>query len=107
MIGMLIQRIAQSVGHSSRHTQTPAEFLRSIDEWCPTHVAVDLNMPEMSGVEVMGALAARGCQARIIITSGADPATLANAGREAATLGLSVAGVLPKPFHPEALRSLL
>ncbi|TAK56582.1 MAG: response regulator [Gammaproteobacteria bacterium] len=107
MIGMLIQHIARAAGHETRQTQEPAEFFRGFDEWSPTHVAVDLNMPQMHGTEVLATLAEHGCRARIIITSGADPVTLAEAEREASARGLTIAGVLPKPFLPEALRRLL
>lgn len=107
MIGMLIRHIATAAGHASQHTDQPAEFFRILADWAPTHVAVDLQMPQMSGSEVLAALAENGCRARIIIASGADPLMLAATEREAAARGLAIAGVLPKPFRPEALRSLL
>lgn len=107
LVGALLRHIATAAGHDGRYVQEAAEFFRSFDEWQPTHVAVDLNMPDLSGADVLARLAEHGCRARIIITSGTDPLTLAAAEREATARGLTIAGVLPKPFRPEALRSLI
>lgn len=76
-------------------------------DWQPSHVAVDLLMPEMSGVEVLRQLAAMGCSARIIVSSGAGLGELDAALAEAQALGLQTAGVLPKPFSLAAVRALL
>jgi CheY-like chemotaxis protein len=32
------------------------EFFRAVEDWHPTHVAIDLVMPEMDGVEVLAKL---------------------------------------------------
>jgi EAL domain-containing protein (putative c-di-GMP-specific phosphodiesterase class I)/FixJ family two-component response regulator len=106
-IGKMVQIIARSVGLEARFTTSTAEFFRSLDDWHPTHIAMDLVMPEMDGVEVLVKLAERKSDAKIIITSGVGTRVLEAAGRSANEHGLTIAGVLSKPFSPCALRALL
>jgi CheY-like chemotaxis protein len=73
----------------------------------PTHVAIDLIMPRMDGVEVLARLAACPCAARIIVTSGVGSRVLDSARRFVAEHGLNVVGVMSKPFSPAAFRALL
>jgi diguanylate cyclase (GGDEF)-like protein len=107
LIGKTIQMIVDSSGARSRFTTDPDEFFELVTQWSPTHLAIDLNMPEMDGVQVLAELARRGTTCRIIITSGVGNRVLEAAGRSAAEHGLNIAGVLPKPFVPAALRRLL
>lgn len=107
MTGQTIQRIAEFAGVDVRFTLEPKEFFQLFDTWQPTHIALDLVMPEMDGVQVMGRLAALNCQAKIIITSGVGGRILDAAGRSAVEHGLNIVGVLAKPFSPANLRELL
>jgi EAL domain-containing protein (putative c-di-GMP-specific phosphodiesterase class I)/ActR/RegA family two-component response regulator len=107
MVGDMIQRIAQLAGLDTRFTLSHTEFFHIFDHWQPTHIALDLVMPEMDGVQVMAQLAQLSCRARIIITSGVGSRVLDAAGRAAVEHGLDIAGVLAKPFSPAHLRNLL
>jgi EAL domain-containing protein (putative c-di-GMP-specific phosphodiesterase class I) len=106
-IGKTIELVAESVGFQARSVSQPDAFFRELDLWPPTHVAIDLIMPEMDGVEVVQLLADRGCRAGIIITSGIGSRVLDAARRSAVEHGLDVVGVLAKPFFAEAVRTLL
>jgi EAL domain-containing protein (putative c-di-GMP-specific phosphodiesterase class I)/FixJ family two-component response regulator len=106
-IGRAIQSIAEEAGSQARFTIDTATFFRAVEDWHPTHIAMDLVMPEMDGLEVLGKLAERNCKARIIITSGVGSRVLDAAGRSGNERGLNIAGVLAKPFAPRALRALL
>ena len=106
-IGETIQFIAESVNWKSIATQEPMDFFRLLGDWQPTHIALDLVMPKMDGVEVIAELARRHCKAKIIITSGVGSRILDAAGRSAAEHGLSIIGVLSKPFSPATLRTML
>lgn len=103
----LIHDIAESVGVPSQQTSIPSEFFRLTKAWEPTHIILDLNMPEMDGIEVMKKLARDGCQAAIIVISGVGERVLEAAARTAVEAGLFVVGVLAKPFTSKALLSLL
>jgi EAL domain-containing protein (putative c-di-GMP-specific phosphodiesterase class I) len=106
-IGRMIQLIAEGASVEARFLTGTTEFFRVVEEWCPTHIALDLVMPEMDGVEVLVQLAAQRCTAKIIITSGVGTRVLDAAGRSANEHGLTIAGVLSKPFSPSMLRRLL
>ena len=106
-VGEMIQDIAASVGMTARYLVDPGEFFDAVEEWNPTHLAIDLKMPKMDGVEVLAQLAKRNCQAAIIVSSGVGDRVLDAAARSATERGLNIAGILSKPFTPKALRSLL
>jgi EAL domain-containing protein (putative c-di-GMP-specific phosphodiesterase class I)/FixJ family two-component response regulator len=106
-IGRAIQVIAEAAGSQALFTTDIKAFFRAVTDWRPTHVAIDLVMPEMDGVEVLSKLAERKCAAKIIITSGVGSRVLDAAYRSGIERGLNIAGVLAKPFPPRALRALL
>ncbi|HLS98505.1 MAG: EAL domain-containing response regulator [Porticoccaceae bacterium] len=106
-IGQTIQFIAEGAQFESIATDSPEAFFQQVAAWAPSHIALDLIMPRMDGVEVIAELARRGCRAQIIITSGVGSRVLDAAGRSAAAHGLNIVGVLSKPFSPSALRALL
>ncbi len=106
-IGQTIKAIAETAGLVARYTEDPDEFFTLVDGWNPTHIAIDLVMPKMDGVQVIVQLAARNCRARLIVSSGVDNRILDAAGRSAAEHGLDIIGVLSKPFSAAALRKLI
>jgi EAL domain-containing protein (putative c-di-GMP-specific phosphodiesterase class I)/FixJ family two-component response regulator len=106
-VGRLMQAMAGGSGIESRFTSSQDEFFRLVKQWAPTHIAVDLVMPNMDGVQVLVGLAERACRSWIIITSGVGDRVLDAAGRSAAEHGLNIAGVLSKPFPTAQLRKLL
>lgn len=107
LVGFVVESIAQLAGLDTRLTRQPDDFYAELQAWQPTHVVLDLTMPHTSGEQVLDALAARGCQARIIVTSGAESERLERALAQARRSGLNVAGALAKPFAAAALRALL
>ena len=106
-IGRTIAIIAEGAGLSCIATADPTEFFSLIESFGPSHIALDLVMPQMDGVEVMERLASLRCSARIIVTSGLGSRVLEAAARTAADNGLDLAGILAKPFSPAKLRALL
>jgi EAL domain-containing protein (putative c-di-GMP-specific phosphodiesterase class I)/ActR/RegA family two-component response regulator len=107
LIGQTIQFIAEDAGFDSHFTDEPGEFFQKLQDWGPTHIALDLVMPQMDGVEVMVELSRLGVDARIIITSGVGSRVLDAARRSATEHGLDFAGALAKPFSPARLQALL
>lgn len=107
LVGCTMQFIAEDLGLETRFVSTATAFFAELEACRPTHIALDLIMPDMDGMEVIKGLAERGCRARIIITSGVGARVLDAAGRSAAEHGLDFAGVLSKPFAAGDLRELL
>ncbi len=106
-VGQTMALVAESTGMEARCVTGPEEFFRALEEWLPTHIVLDLVMPEMDGVEIMRCLAERDCRAEIIISSGVGSRVLDAARRSAAEHRLAVIGVLAKPFMPATLRGFL
>ncbi len=107
LVGLLVESVARLAGVATRLTRAADEFYVAVENWHPTHVVLDLTMPETSGEQVLTELVARGCKARIIVASGAEAERLDRAVAQARAGGLDVAGALPKPFAAAALRALL
>jgi EAL domain-containing protein (putative c-di-GMP-specific phosphodiesterase class I)/CheY-like chemotaxis protein len=106
-VGELVCRHARRSGMEAHYCRDAEEFFAMLRSWRPTHVFVDLVMPEVDGVEVLGELAREGSDASIILGSGFDPRVLQSAERAARARGLMVVGVLTKPFSLGALREML
>ena len=107
MTGETLCRMASFAGFDARHCTSPDAFFAEVDTWQPDIIALDLLMPEMDGVEVVGHLARRQCEATLILTSGVGGRILQAAARAAEEHGLTIGGVLPKPFTTAQLRNLL
>ncbi len=106
-VGNMIRIMAGVSGMDARVVAQVERFFAVLDEWGPTHIALDLVMPEMDGIQVLAALGNRKCAAHIIITSGMGSRMLDAARRVASEQGLHVVGVLAKPYSNAALRALL
>ena len=70
-------------------------------------IFVDMQMPEMDGIQVLEFLSRNGVKSRIVPMSGSHIAVLETAERIAKRNGLSVAGVLTKPFRQAQLQRIL
>lgn len=106
-VSFTICTIAASAGFETRSAASWEGFLAERDGWRPTHIVVDLAMPDVDGVETMQQLAKSGSDAVVIVTSGLGAKILSSAATAAAENGVRIAGVLPKPFTPARLRALL
>jgi CheY-like chemotaxis protein len=107
LVGILFETVGGLAGLRTQRTTTHGDFFTALAAEAAEHIVIDLTMPGMAGEEVLRRLAALNCRARIIVCSGSEPARLAAAAALATSLGLQLAGTLPKPFAPAALRGLL
>ena len=88
-VGATIALLAEAAGHVARSTVHPEEFLALHETWRPSHLVVDLVMPGMDGVDVLGALADQECRAAVIISSGIDGRVIQAARQFAEERGLT------------------
>ncbi|MCX7556117.1 EAL domain-containing response regulator [Xanthomonadaceae bacterium JHOS43] len=106
-VGRTIGFIAEGQGFVVHCFEAPDVFLAAVQDMAPSHVALDLIMPGMDGIEVLRRLAELDCQSALILTSGMGQKVLESAQATASERGLNIVGVLPKPFRPQLLRDLL
>lgn len=85
-------------------TATSAEaFGAVLDARQPDIIVLDLQMPDMDGVQTLRRLADQGCRAAIVLVTGMDERTIAAAEQYGTSRGLPIVGSLQKPFLPEEL----
>ncbi|MBL0728703.1 response regulator [Piscinibacter sp. HJYY11] len=106
-VGQILQVAAKSVGFEARWCEDVDAFFSALAEWQPTHLAVDMLMPDVSGQEVLARLADQRCEAKVIVSSGMGAGELDTVLDEAQALGLNTVGTLPKPFSLASVRALL
>lgn len=106
-VGRSIALFVEFLGMQAKSVCQPEIFFTTIKEWNPTHIILDLLMPGKDGVEILQILADLKCNSRIAISSGVGSRILNAARQSGSEHGLDIAGVFPKPFKLEALRSFL
>ena len=99
--------IAEDIGFEVQCVTSAKEFFEVVEGFAPTHVALDLVVPDMDGVEIMRRLSMTDFHAALILTSGMGKRVLESARTTGAERGLHILGILPKPFSPIELRMLL
>lgn len=102
-----LEQVANVMGFESKTTSDTQHFFDALLAWKPTHIAVDLLMPALAGIDLMETLARLDCQAAIILTSGIGSATLPPAQLAAIQKQLNVRGILPQPAPAHLFTNLL
>lgn len=106
-IGRFVSRLARIAGYTSEAVTTAEEFRNRFEAWQPTHVVLDLMVPDVDGIEIFRFLAAQPRKAKIIILSGIEQRILKAAGRLAEAQGLQIIAILGKPVRAAELRAVL
>jgi len=101
-----IQTVAKDAGFAAESASNPERFLAVYRHGAFDLIVLDLVMPEKSGTEILQILAHDGCQAGIVLVSGADLQVLSAAERFAAFHGLKVLGTLQKPMLSREIKRL-
>ena len=103
----VVSGIAERAGFEVCASTRPSELLGKMPNVSPGAIVLDLQMPEMDGIEVLRELADLETDAAIVLLSGMDERTLASAEGYATARGLNVAATMQKPFVPEDLQRQL
>lgn len=105
--GEIIERIATKLDYEVCTTTRPSEFRKMYDEFNPTHIFMDVIMPEMDGVELVQWLSQRGCTAKVVILSGSSASYINSTRDIASDSHLNIVATLTKPCKIAAIRSAL
>jgi CheY-like chemotaxis protein len=102
-----VREVGSIAGYAVMTTTNATYFLRYVREWQPTLIFLDLQMPDVDGVELMHSLAAYKFTGPIVLMSGCDPKVLRTVAELGAGLGLNMGGALAKPIRLETFRRSL
>lgn len=103
----IVRDAGTSSGYEVETTTSPEYFLRKTREWMPTLIIMDLQMPEIDGVELLRQLAEENVVAPIVLMSGVDDKLLRAVMDLGTELGLNMRGMLTKPIRLETFRLTL
>lgn len=107
---VVLSRALRGLGAVDVHTaRTGREGLDLVASLSPPPdiILLDLRMPEMGGVEMIGRLSDRGFAGYVLVTSGVDDETMASVEELARRSSVRLLGCLPKPVDAAELSALL
>lgn len=104
----LLLRLLTIEGYSQTNAfESGEKALSAMDSSHPALIFLDINMPNMDGIQFVRQLVARGYKGSVVLVSGEDERMLQSADKLVRAHGIHIPGVLQKPFAAEALKSLL
>ena len=106
----LLQRILSVQGYSRITTCLSGRAALDFIDGAPRHPALiflDLNMPEMDGIEFVRHLVQRHFSGNLILISGEDLRMLSTAQRLVEAHQIAIVGHLQKPLTPESIATML
>jgi EAL domain-containing protein (putative c-di-GMP-specific phosphodiesterase class I) len=93
-----ISEAAAAMGFEALAVTDPDAFRRAVQDFQPTVVVLDLQMPGADGIELLRYLGERGSKAHVLVASGMDQRVLATAQQLGKAQGLNMLGALQKPI---------
>ena len=102
-LAVLIGQLAEQAGFKATVTTDIEQFTQELERRVPGTIVLDLQMPEMDGIEVLARLSTDGITSGILLVSGMDRRTIESAEKFGRNNGLNMLGSVQKPFAPEGL----
>ncbi|MDX1561318.1 MAG: EAL domain-containing response regulator [Gammaproteobacteria bacterium] len=93
-----VRRIGADASFSLADAGEPSAFLKLVDEFRPTVIVLDMDLPGSDGVESLRSLASRGCKASIVLMGSADRRVMAATKSIGTSRGLSMTCTITKPI---------
>lgn len=104
----IIKRVAAGLDIESKATiDSKIDFWLEMSQFEPTDIFVDLQMPQVDGVQILRFLADAKSTAAIILVSGMDRSVIETSEELGKSLGLNMAGILVKPVDIDEIRAML
>jgi len=105
-IAELLTATIDSIGLNSQYFTNARQFIQlSVDE--VDIILLDINMPDIDGIEVLRTLGKNKCQAHLVLISGHDKGVLHSAEQLAQAHSLKVAATFTKPVQINELKKLI
>lgn len=98
---------ARTMGFAVASATAETEFLQLVDDFLPSAIILDIELPGAEGEDLLHHLVARDCKADIVLTAASEQRELAAASGVGTARGLAIAGTLRKPFERVVLRAML
>lgn len=105
--GELVRKVAVGLGYEAQATTNGRAFQNAYHEMHPTHIVMDMVMPEMDGNEIVLWLMEQHYAAHLIIITGYSPDYAKDASVLAEFNGLRSVTTLTKPIGLARLREVL
>jgi len=102
-IANLIASIGNRSGFHSTALPDPENFFESVQHCTPDIIVLDLQMPGQVGIGILRYLADEEIATKVLLVSGMDERTMTSAEQYGLARGLTMCGVLQKPFAPNEL----
>ena len=93
----LARLVARSMGYQTDAVHDPRDLATRFREWRPDVVIIEIVLPEMDGIEMIGVLSELGFDGQLILVTGHEPKYLELARKTAEAKSLQVATSLTKP----------
>lgn len=103
----LIVEVARALGYAVAAVSTKSALLDRLRDFDPTVITLDLSMPDIDGIEVLGLLAKQHSHARVMVSSGLDSRLLSKSREIGEAHGLTMMEELSKPFDIAVLEERL
>ncbi|NQV55637.1 MAG: response regulator [Rhodospirillales bacterium] len=103
----LIKNVAEEIDFDVSVATTATEFQSCVRECKPGVIVLDLQMPQVDGIELLRFLGEEKCSAGVILISGTDKRVLATSRRLGDSYGLNMLGALQKPIKLNDLEQIL
>lgn len=105
-LGEIVRRTAEGLDYEVVVTTHAEEFMAEYESFDPTAIVLDIVMPDIDGIELVGWLVERKCGAHILVASGYNKRYAKMAETLGAAKGLEIK-FLEKPFRITELRDAL
>ena len=106
-IAEVVRAIGERAGFRAVVTTAPTAFVEAYGVHRPDVVVLDLQMPDMDGIEMLRVLGDVRAEAAIVLLTGMDSRTVSSAEHYGLSRGLNVVAGLQKPFLPDELQEKL
>ncbi len=102
-----VSSVAKICGYAVQDVTDADAFRTWFDDWHPSHIMLDLQMPDCDGIELLRFLANRKCRARVVVMSGVDLKIIESARHMGVGSGLDIAAMVQKPIRARDLQNVL